>query len=116
MAYLRTIGRTNKQRKPTGTVKWFNAVKGFGFICPDDGTKDVFVHLSAVQRSGMTTLEEGQRVEYEMVAGKDGRTSAHKLKLKQEHLLTSQLEGIPEPARDQLDAPVRPSKKDPAFA
>ena len=50
-----------------GTVKWFNATKGYGFIQPDDGSKDVFVHISAVERAGMSTLNEGQRVSYEIV-------------------------------------------------
>ncbi len=64
----------------TGTVKWFNASKGFGFIQPDDGSKDVFVHVSAVQGAGMSTLNEGQKVQFELVKGKDGKTSAGNLK------------------------------------
>ena len=64
----------------TGTVKWFNGSKGFGFIQPDDGSKDVFVHVSAVQAAGMTTLNEGQKVQFELVKGKDGKTSAGNLK------------------------------------
>jgi len=52
---------------PTGTVKWFNATKGFGFIQPSDGGKDVFVHISAVERAGMSTLNEGQKLRYEVV-------------------------------------------------
>jgi len=63
----------------TGTVKWFNAVKGFGFIQPNDGSKDVFVHISAVERAGMQSLREGQKVEYELVAGQNGRSSAENL-------------------------------------
>ncbi len=63
-----------------GTVKWFNKSKGFGFIQPDDGSKDVFVHISAVERAGMATLAEGQKVQYELVRGKDGKTSADDLK------------------------------------
>ena len=55
-----------------GTVKWFNSAKGFGFIQPEDGTKDVFVHVSAVERSGMGSLQEGQRVSFE--AQRDSRT------------------------------------------
>ena len=54
----------------TGTVKWFNATKGFGFIQPDDGGKDVFVHISAVERAGLRDLNEGQKVAYEIVADK----------------------------------------------
>jgi cold shock protein len=63
----------------TGTVKWFNATKGFGFIQPDDGSKDAFVHISAVQRAGLDTLREGQKVEYELVAGRGGKASAENL-------------------------------------
>jgi CspA family cold shock protein len=66
---------------PTGTVKWFNATKGYGFIQPSDGGKDVFVHVSAVQRAGLTSLNEGQRVEYEIVSNR-GKTSAENLKVK----------------------------------
>lgn len=62
-----------------GTVKWFNPTKGFGFIEPEDGSKDAFVHVSAVQRSGLTGLREGQKVEFEMIAGEDGRSSAENL-------------------------------------
>jgi cold shock protein len=59
----------------TGTVKWFNPTKGFGFIVPSDGSKDVFVHISAVQRAGLQTLNEGQKVTYEL-ATERGRTAA----------------------------------------
>lgn len=63
-----------------GTVKWFNSQKGFGFIQPDDGSKDVFVHISAVERAGMFTLNEGQKVSYEVVADrKTGKSSAQNL-------------------------------------
>jgi CspA family cold shock protein len=62
-----------------GTVKWFNATKGFGFIEPEDGSNDAFVHISAVQRAGMTTLREGQKVEFELVPGQNGKTSAENL-------------------------------------
>jgi CspA family cold shock protein len=65
----------------TGTVKWFNTTKGFGFIAPDDGSKDVFVHISAVQRAGLRGLSEGQKVEFEVSPGRDGRTAADNLKL-----------------------------------
>lgn len=65
---------------PIGTVKWFNATKGYGFIAPDDGGKDVFVHISAVERAGMTGLNDDQRVEYELREGRDGRSSATDLK------------------------------------
>ncbi|MDP6574814.1 MAG: cold-shock protein [Rhodospirillales bacterium] len=63
----------------TGTVKWFNPNKGFGFIQPDDGGKDAFVHISAVERSGLTSLQEGQKVEYELAPGRDGRSAAENL-------------------------------------
>jgi len=63
-----------------GKVKWFNPAKGFGFIQPDDGSKDVFVHISAVERAGMGTLAEGQKVQYDLAKGKDGKTSADNLK------------------------------------
>jgi CspA family cold shock protein len=63
-----------------GTVKWFNSQKGFGFIQPDDGSKDVFVHVSAVERAGMYTLNEGQKVSYELVADRrTGKSSAQNL-------------------------------------
>ena len=65
---------------PTGVVKWFNTTKGFGFIAPDDGGKDVFVHISAVERAGMTGLADNQKVEFEMVEGRDGRTMAGDIK------------------------------------
>lgn len=63
-----------------GTVKFFNATKGFGFIAPDDGSKDVFVHISAVERSGIGTLTENQKVSFDTERGKDGRISAVNLK------------------------------------
>jgi CspA family cold shock protein len=64
---------------PTGTVKWFNPTKGFGFIEPDDGSKDAFVHISAVERAGMSSLTEGQKVSYDLEAGRDGKSSAENL-------------------------------------
>ncbi len=60
----------------TGTVKWFNATKGFGFIQPEDGSKDVFLHISAVEGAGLQSPADGQKIEYELEAGRDGRTSA----------------------------------------
>jgi CspA family cold shock protein len=65
----------------TGTVKWFNSQKGFGFITPEGGSKDVFVHISAVERAGLQGLNEGQRVQYDLVPGKDGKSSAENLKV-----------------------------------
>ena len=66
---------------PTGTVKWFNTTKGYGFIEPEDGGKDVFVHISAVERSGLTGLADNQKISYEMIEGRDGRESAGELQL-----------------------------------
>ncbi len=66
---------------PNGTVKWFNTKKGYGFIEPEDGGKDVFVHISAVERSGLTGLADNQKVAYEIIEGRDGRTMAGDLKL-----------------------------------
>ena len=61
---------------PSGTVKWFNAQKGYGFIQPDDGSKDVFVHISAVERAGLSGLNEGQKVSYDIERGQQGKSSA----------------------------------------
>lgn len=61
---------------PSGTVKWFNTTKGYGFIAPEDGGKDVFVHISAVERSGLTGLADNQKVEFELQEGRDGRELA----------------------------------------
>ncbi|MBT3989806.1 MAG: cold-shock protein [Rhodospirillaceae bacterium] len=65
-----------------GTVKWFNATKGFGFIEPEDGGKDAFVHISAVERAGIATLSDGQKVTYELVAGRDGKEAAENIQLR----------------------------------
>jgi CspA family cold shock protein len=66
----------------TGTVKWFNSQKGFGFIQPQDGGKDVFVHISAVERAGLHTLNEGQKVSYEVIADRrTGKSSADRLEV-----------------------------------
>ena len=64
-----------------GTVKWFNATKGYGFIAPDDGGKDVFVHISAVERSGLKGLKDDQKVTYDLEAGRDGRQAAVNIEL-----------------------------------
>jgi len=64
----------------TGTVKWFNTQKGFGFIVPDDGSKDVFVHITAVERSGIGNLREGQKLTYDRETGRQGKASAVNLK------------------------------------
>ncbi|MEE8393604.1 MAG: cold-shock protein [Rhodospirillales bacterium] len=63
----------------TGTVKWFNPTKGYGFIEPEDGSKDAFVHISAVEKAGLSTLREGQKIEYELVPGQNGKSSAENL-------------------------------------
>jgi cold shock protein len=60
----------------TGTVKWFNATKGFGFIQPDQGGKDVFLHISALERAGLAAPADGQKISYELESGRDGRSSA----------------------------------------
>ncbi len=65
----------------TGTVKWFNAAKGFGFIEPEDGSKDAFVHISAVERAGLSLLNEGQKVSYELQPGQNGKSSAENLSI-----------------------------------
>ena len=64
---------------PRGTVKWFNVDKGFGFIQPDDGKKDAFVHISALERAGLTSLAEGQAVQFELQEGRNGKSSAENL-------------------------------------
>ena len=64
-----------------GTVKWFNATKGYGFIAPEDGVKDVFVHISAVERAGLTGLADDQKVTFDVEAGRDGRSSATNIAL-----------------------------------
>src|SRR5690606_12126326 len=65
----------------TGTVKWFNPAKGYGFIEPSDGGKDAFVHISAVERAGLSTLTEGQKVSYELQQGQNGKSSAEDLSI-----------------------------------
>ena len=66
---------------PTGAVKWFNPAKGYGFIQPDDGGNDAFVHITAVEPAGLSTLNEGQKVQYEVVPGRDGKSSAENIVL-----------------------------------
>lgn len=64
----------------TGTVKWFNPTKGYGFITPDEGGSDAFVHISAVERAGMHSLNEGQRISYDLEPGRNGKSSAENLR------------------------------------
>ena len=65
-----------------GTVKWFNATKGFGFIEPEEGGKDAFVHISAVERAGIATLNDGQKVSYELISGRDGKEAAENIQIR----------------------------------
>jgi cold shock protein len=65
----------------TGTVKWFNATKGYGFIEPEDGSSDAFVHISAVERAGLQTLNDGQKVSYDLTPGQNGKSSAENLSI-----------------------------------
>ncbi len=69
-------------RMPTGKVKWFNKTKGFGFIAPDEGDKDIFVHISALERSGIDDLADDQKVRFEISSGRDGREAADNIELK----------------------------------
>jgi CspA family cold shock protein len=64
-----------------GTVKWFNQARGYGFIAPDDGSKDAFVHVSAIEAAGLDSLQEGQKVEYELRQGENGKSSAEAITL-----------------------------------
>jgi CspA family cold shock protein len=75
-AARRSGRRRRKQTMTTGTVKFFNADKGYGFIAPEDGTADAFVHISAVERAGLSTLQQNQRLSYELETGRNGRVSA----------------------------------------
>src|SRR5262249_32311460 len=78
---LKRLVILRRSSMPQGTVKWFNPTKGYGFIQPQEGGKDVFVHISAVERAGLSTLNEGQTVQYELVENR-GKTSAENLKVK----------------------------------
>ena len=68
----------------TGTVKWFDATKGYGFIVPDEGGKDVFVHISAVERAGLQTLKDNQKISYELEEGRNGHMAASQLQVQDE--------------------------------
>jgi CspA family cold shock protein len=74
-------GSTGENGMAIGTVKWFNATKGYGFIQPEDGSKDVFVHISDVQRAGLNGLNEGDKVEFELQRGQQGKVSAGNLRI-----------------------------------
>jgi cold shock protein len=74
-------GSERRSGMPTGTVKWFNSTKGYGFIAPDNGGKDVFVHISAVERAGLKGLNDNQKIGYELQSGRDGKESAGDLRL-----------------------------------
>lgn len=80
VAYLSLTSMTKNEIMATGTVKWFNPTKGYGFIMPSDGGKDVFVHISAVERAGLRSLDEGQKVSYELATDK-GKTAATNLQV-----------------------------------
>lgn len=73
--------RLGELTMPIGTVKWFNTVKGYGFIAPEDGSQDVFVHISAAERAGLDGLRDGQKLEFELAKGRDNRMSAQDLKV-----------------------------------
>jgi cold shock protein len=88
---------------PVGTVKFFNGSKGYGFIQPDDGGQDAFVHISAVERSGMTGLSENQRISYDLEQDRRGKMSAINLKAPEESAVGGQAEAQPEQASDQQD-------------
>jgi CspA family cold shock protein len=76
---LRAAGLHGRDTMSQGTVKWFNAQKGYGFIQPDDGSKDVFVHISAVERAGLGSLNEGQKVSFDIERGQQGKLAATNL-------------------------------------
>ena len=74
-----TNDKNGNRRMAIGSVKWFNPTKGFGFIEPEEGGQDAFVHISAVEQSGLETLREGQRIQYELVPGRNGKSAAENL-------------------------------------
>lgn len=75
------VENLRRRRMATGTVKWFNGTKGYGFIAPDDGGKDVFVHISAVEQAGLQGLQDNQKVTYDLEEGRNGREAASNLSL-----------------------------------
>ena len=82
MSFYKNYSNKGNKVMVDGTVKWFNATKGFGFIEPEDGGKDAFVHISAVERAGIGTLNDGQKVTYELVSGRDGKEAAENIQLR----------------------------------
>ena len=94
---------------PVGTVKFFNDSKGYGFIQPDDGGKDAFVHISAIERSGLTGLSENQRISYDLEDDRRGKISAINLKTPEEVASSSQADSQDEQATDQQDLAAQES-------
>ena len=94
---------------PVGTVKFFNDSKGYGFIQPDDGGKDAFVHISAIERSGLTGLSENQRISYDLEDDRRGKISAINLKTPEEVASSSQADSQGEQATDQQDLAAQES-------
>jgi CspA family cold shock protein len=90
---------------PIGTVKFFDSTKGFGFIQPDDGSKDAFVHISAVERAGMSGLSENQRIAYDLAEERPGKMSAINLKSPEENAKSDQPDSQPETSDEQDRAP-----------
>ena len=90
---------------PVGTVKWFNQMKGFGFIQPDDGGADAFVHITAVERAGMSTLQENQRVAYDLQQERPGKMSATNLRSAEEGEQPQQAGGDAAPSDDSENGP-----------
>lgn len=87
---------------PTGTVKFFNEQKGYGFIAPDDGSEDAFVHISAVERAGMGTLREKQRIGYDLEQDRRGKMAASNIRAADEpEQETAEIQGIADPATDE---------------
>ena len=90
---------------PTGTVKWFNRVKGYGFLKPDGSDDDVFVHISAVEKAGLRSLLDGQKVSFETIKGEDGRVSAEDLKVEDD--ASSEVPAKDEKAPESKDEEVK---------
>ena len=95
---------------PTGTVKWFNRVKGYGFLKPDGSDDDVFVHISAVEKAGLRSLLDGQKVSFETIKGEDGRVSAEDLKVEDD--ASSEVPAKDEKAPESKDEEVKEDSKE----